>query len=360
MAKPFDNDDFLKSMNAKYGQGTAQTLAEDTTAQILHWTSTGMPDLDDAMGWGLPGGRIVEYFGPESSGKTTAAMAALVSNQERGGINVVYDAEGTFDQDRYIAMGGDPEKCIMVDPGTMEEYYDKLKLTCTWAAKQTVPKNAVVLIVVDSVPMVLPKAMLELEGDDVTVAAQARLNSMHLPTVNDLLGGNSCLLLLNQVRDKIGAMAWNADGNIDTPGGRIIKHLCSVRVLFSKMGQIDNKKSGDARIIIGQKTGAKVVKNKVAPPLRKTQFNIMFDTRGIDIVQIILAKAVVKGWVKKGTAGFYFLLNAKDEVKFKADAFAEILHTRPKWTRKMMAECFELEQQLPDLTRYIGLTPVED
>lgn len=349
-----DAKGFMKAINSKWGAGTSQILAEDKSAQILHWCSTGIPSLDDAMGWGLPGGRIVEYFGGESAGKTTALMAAYVANQEKGGINIVFDAEATFDQDRYVAMGGNPKELITIYTGTLEEFYDKLKLACDWAGSQEIPSDALVLIGVDSMPMIVPKAMMELQGDEQVMATQARINSMHLGTVNDKLAANTCLLLLNQIRDKVGSMAWTAEGNIETPGGHIIKHLCSVRVLFSKMNLIDNKKTGDTRSILGIKTGAKVVKNKVAPPLRKVQFNIMFDERGVDIVQVFLTQAVLKGWVSKGTQGKYELKKVNSEVVFKADDFAAILMKKPKWAAAFLEDCFELPQRLPDLSRYIG------
>lgn len=355
-----DTKTFMKAINTKWGPGTIQILSEDKSAQILHWCSTGIPSLDDATGWGLPGGRLVEYFGGESAGKTTALMAAFVANQEAGGINIVFDAEATFDQDRFVQMGGDPKSLITIYTGTLEEFYDKLKLTCDWAGQQEVPKNALVLIGVDSMPMIIPKAMMELTGDEQVMATQARINSMHLGTVNDKLASNTCVVLLNQIRDKVGAMSWTAEGNIETPGGHMIKHLCSVRILFAKQGLIDNKKTGDARGILGIKTGAKVVKNKVAPPLRKVQFNIMFDERGVDIIQVYLNQAVLNGWVKKGTQGFFYLAKIKAEVKFKADQFADLLVKRPKWAKAMMEDCFVLPQRLPGLSRYLGKAIADD
>lgn len=360
VTKVLTRTEFASVMNKEFGIGTMRSLTEDDSAKILHWSSTGIYNLDDATGWGLPGGRVLEYFGAESSGKTTALMAGMVANAARGGINIVFDAESTFDQDRYVQMGGDPDSVIMIDPGTMEEFYDKLKKVVTWAAKQEIPSNAVILIGVDSMPMIIPRKMFELEGEEQTVGMQANINSRHLPTVNDLLGPNTCLVLLNQVRDKIGGLAWNADGNIDTPGGRIIKHLCSVRVLFNKAGMIDNGKSKEEREIIGMKTQAKVVKNKIAPPLRKVSFNIMFDERGVDNVQVMLNQAILKGWVTKKAAGQFKLENINKEVMFKAADFAAVLQVRPKWASKMLAECFILEQPLPDLTRYIGKTVVEE
>ena len=354
MAKPKEAatlDALLKSINTDFGAGSIGTLDNDERAKIIHWTSTGVYTLDDATGWGLPGGRIVEYFGAESSGKTTALMAAMIENGRRGGINVMFDAEGTFDQDRYKQMGGDPSKVIMVDPGTMEEFYDKLKRVVTWAKKQEVPLNAVVLIGVDSMPMLITQKQMDLEDDEELVAAQSRVNSRHLPTVDHELGSNTCLVLLNQVRDKIGGMAWNADGNIDTPGGRIIKHLCSIRVLFNKQGQIDNGKSKDDREIIGMKTGAKIVKNKVAPPLRKVEFRIMFDERGVDNIHAVLTALVKAGWVQAPVKGVYKLKKLKAEVTCKAEGFAAVLQRYPKWTQAALRDSFDLEHTSLDLDR---------
>lgn len=358
--EPATLEALMKSINSDFGAGSIGTLNDDERAKILHWTSTGVYPLDEATGWGLPGGRIVEYFGAESSGKTTALMAAMVENARRGGINVMFDAEGTFDQDRYEQMGGDPSKVIMVDPGTMEEFYDKLKRVITWAKKQEIPTNSVVLIGVDSMPMLITQKQMELEDDEELVAAQSRVNSRHLPTVDHELGSNTCLVLLNQVRDKIGGMAWNADGNIDTPGGRIIKHLCSIRVLFNKQGQIDNGKSKDDRQIIGMKTGAKVVKNKVAPPLRKVEFRIMFDERGVDNIHATLTALVKAGWVTAPNKGIYKLKKVKEEVTFRAEGFAAVTQARPKWTKAALKAAFSLEHESLDVERYLGKTSVED
>ena len=353
-------DILINQINKSFGVGSVRTLHEDDTASISHWGTTGIYNLDDAAGWGLPGGRIVEYFGPESAGKTTALMAAMIANAERKGLNVIFDAEHTFDQDRYREMGGDPKALITIDPGTLEQFYDKLKMVVGWAGKQEVPDNALVIVGVDSIPMIMTKRQMETEGDEMTVGEQARVNARHLPTVNDLLPPNTCLVLLNQVRDKIGSMAFTAEGNIDTPCGHVIKHLATIRILFTKAGQLDNGKSGDKREIVGMKTFAKVVKNKVAPPLRKALFNIMFDDRGIDNVQVILTTAVAKGWAAKVKGGVFSLKKLKSEVQFRAGDFAEILRDRPKWTAAMLKACFVLPQDLPDLSRYIGKTVSEE
>ena len=360
-AKIVTMESLFASINKDFGAGSIGTLNDDERAKILHWSSTGIYPLDEATGWGLPGGRIVEYFGAESSGKTTALMAAMIENARRGGINVMFDAEGTFDQDRYEEMGGDPKKVIMVDPGTMEEFYDKVKRVLTWASHQQVPQNALVLVGVDSMPMLITQKQMDLEDDEELVAAQSRVNSRHLPTVDRMLPANTCLVLLNQVRDKIGGMAWNADGNIDTPGGRIIKHLCSIRVLFNKQGQLDNGKQKDDRQIVGMKTGGKVVKNKVAPPLRKVEFNIMFDNRGVDNLTACLHWLVRNGWITQPVQGVYKLKKLKTEVAFKAPDFAKVLKARPKWAAAVLAGAFTLEHPSFDLDRYLTATkPVGD
>lgn len=351
-----DRESLFKNITAAFGKDSIMMLAHDTTAQILHWGSTGVYSLDDIMAWGLPGGRFVEFFGPESSGKTTALMAAMIENEFAGGINVVFDAEGTFDQDRYRQMGGDPSKIIMIDPGTMEQYYDKLKRVVAWAKLQVIPETALVLIGVDSMPMLIPKAVLELEGNEQTVAEQSRINSRHLPTIDKALAANTCIVLLNQVRDKIGAMAWSAEGNIDTPGGRIIKHICSVRVLFSKAGQIDNGQKAEKRVIIGMKTEAKVVKNKVGPPLRKTGFRIMFDHRGVDNVRNCLDAFVAKKVIPAPVSGIY---KVKDKT-IKAEEFAHFIAKHPKWTEAALSDTFELYHKSINVARYLAApTPAE-
>ena len=351
--------ELLADLNSVFGNGSAATLENDTKAQILHWCSFGCFNLDEATGWGIPGGRITELFGPESSGKTTMLMAAGIENLRRGGHFIVFDAEGTFDLDRFQQMGGDSKSVIMIDPGTMEEAYDKLKRILDWAKKQEVPSNAVVLIAIDSMPRLIPAKMLESEGEDQFIGLQARINTQHLPIVDENMGANTALVILNQVRDKIGAMAWNADGNIDTPGGRVLKHLCSVRILFNKAGQIDNGQAKEKRQIMGMKTQAKVVKNKIAPPLRKATFNVMFDKRGVDNMTVLLNMGVECGMIKKGGAGMFTLKIGPDKVKqFRAAQFAEVLEKLPKTTAKLLGKIGQLEQLPPDFDRYKGQAEV--
>lgn len=325
-----------------FGKGSITTLAKSTEAAIIHWTSTGCYVLDDATNWGLAGGRIVEYFGAESSGKTTEAMAALIENERRGGQGAVYDSEGTFDQDRYVEMGGNPETLIICQSGTLEEFYDKLKIMIEYGRQLVIPTNAVFLIVVDTLTMIQPKAMLEAEGDEQPVAAASRVNARHLPTIDKNLPANTCLLLLSQVRDKVGAAAWGAaDSNIDTPGGRIVKHVCSTRVFFNKQGQVDNKQEKELKVITGMKIQAKVVKSKIGPPLRKADFRIMFDERGVDNLNAFLMSLVSKKVIFAPKLGVYSIKDAS----FKEEGFAAFVATHPKWTAWALDQCYTLAHE---------------
>jgi recombination protein RecA len=340
---------FEKHMEKKYGKGVMVTLSDNDRAEITHWCSTGVYGLDDCMAWGIPGGRWVEYFGEESSGKTTGLMATMVENEYRGGNNVLADPEGTFNEDRYGQMGGDPKKITLLNFKTHEEFYDVLEDYVKFSKNQDVPTNALNLIGVDSYPMLIPAAHLKAEGDTELVAVQARINSRNMPRVNAKLAANTAIIILNQVRDKVGSMAWTAEGNIETPGGHIIKHMCSVRVLFNKVGQVDNGKTKEHRRLIGIKIGAKVVKNKVGPPLRKAEFRIMFDHRGVDSVDHVLQAFMLKRLVKVGGPG---LLKIKEETVPKAH-FAKWLAKHPKWCAWALEQTFELYHPDVNVQRYV-------
>ncbi len=346
--KVISHEAFMKGMATKYGAKSIALLSNHNHAEIIHWSSTGVYSLDDAMSWALPGGRVVEYFGAESSGKTTAMMAAMIENARNGGLNFCADAEGTFDRDRYAQMGGDPDKVTLFYPSTLENFYDWAKDLIAWAKTQEVPTTSVILIAVDTLPMLIPAEVLKSTDEDRTVGAAARVNSQHLPTIDKALGQNTCLLLLNQVRDKIGAMAWTQEGNIDTPGGRIVKHIASLRVLFNKQGQIDNGKSADAREIIGMKTGAKVVKSKVGPPLRKVDYRIMFDERGVDNADACLQAFVKRKLIPAAVKGVYKI----GETTFNRNTWPQFVKTHPKWVAKALEATFELYHETIDVSRY--------
>jgi recombination protein RecA len=340
--KPMSQTMMFAKLEKDFGKGTIMTFDKSTVAEILHWTSTGNYELDDALSWGLAGGRVFEFFGAESSGKTTQAMAALIENERRGGMGAVFDAEGTFDRDRYRSMGGNASKLFIIDAGTLEEFYDKLKILLAYTVTCDIPATAVFLVVVDTLTMIIPNDELEAEGDDQPVAAASRVNSRHLKTIDKLLPSNTCLLLLSQIRDKMAATAWgSADDNIDTPGGRIVKHVCSGRVFFKKMGQIDNGKKDKERKIIGMKIQAKVVKLKIGPPLRKVDFRIMFDRRGVDNVNQFLLGLVENKIIPAPGSGVYSIKGTS----FKADQAGEVLAKFPKWTKWALDQVYELDHE---------------
>lgn len=352
--KLLTQEQLFATMNKTYGKDSIATLDMNDSGEITHWSSTGNYGLDDAMNWGLPGGRVVEWFGAESSGKTTQLMKALIENARRGGYNAVFDPEGTFNRDRYMEMGGDPTKLIIIDPGTAEQFYDKVQLVIAWANSLKVPSNAVVLIALDTMAMLIPKRVLEADGGDELVAELPRINSRNLPKIHDSLPAHCCFLILNQVRDKIGSMAWGAaDENIDTPGGHIVKHAASIRVFFKKTSQVDNGKTGGDRVIVGMNIDYKVVKCKVGAPLRRGSFRIMFDKRGVDNVHALLLRCVDQKLIAKTKGGVYIMKSGGQEVSFKSDEFAGVLQARPKLLTGLLDRVYELAQPGIDLSGHL-------
>lgn len=352
--KILTREEFIAKQSQKHGKGSYVSLATTDHADITHWASTGVYRLDDAMGWGIPGGRVVEWFGAESSGKTTALMSAFIENERLGGQNFVADPEGTFDRDRYVQMGGKKEGVTMFFPPSLEAFYDWSMDLVLWARTQDTPKTALILIGVDTFTMLQPLDVIKAEADDRVIGAAARVNAQNLPKLDEALGHNTGLILLSQVRDKIGAMAWTQEGNIDTPGGRIVKHASSVRVLFNKEGQIDNGGKGDARMITGMKTKAKVVKNKVGPPLRKANFRIMFDHRGVDNVDHCLQAFIEQGIIGKPVKGVHTITTPKGVSSFRRDEFHEYIKTHPKWVKWALDQTFDLFHDGINIERYLG------
>lgn len=345
----------LAKLEKDFGKGCVTTLSKSSDAAITHWSSTGSYEVDDAANWGIPGGRISEWFGAESSGKTTQLMAAMIENDFNGGENWLVDGESTFDQDRYVQMGGDPDKLNLLRPNTLEEFYDQVKSVIEYANSvppSTIPSNATILLGVDTLTTIIPKDILEAEGDEQPVGAAARVNSRHLPTVDKRLPNHMSIVLLSQVRDKIGAAAWgSADANIDTPGGRVVKHHSSVRLFFNKMGQIDNGKSKEQRQIIGMKGQVRVVKCKIGPPLRKADTRIMFDHRGVDTLYGLLMTLVDAKLIQKGESGVYSCKSKN--AKFKPDEFPQFVLKYPKWTAWAIEQAYELAHPKVNVGRYL-------
>jgi recombination protein RecA len=281
----------LSQIEKQFGKGAIMQLGEHSSNSV-EGISTGALSLDIALGGkGIPRGRVVEIFGPESSGKTTVALHTIANAQRAGGIAAFIDAEHALDPGWAKRLGVDLEALLVSQPSSGEE---ALKI-----AEMLVKSNAVDIIVIDSVAALVPKAEVEGEIGDSHVGLQARLMSQALriltPTVSRT---KTSLIFINQLREKIGVMFGNPE---TTPGGRALKFFSSVRLDIRKITGI---KEGDETI--GARVKAKVVKNKVAPPFRQAEFDLMHSggiSREGDLIDLAIEDKVVEksgGWHNYG------------------------------------------------------------
>ena len=295
----------LQQIEKQFGEGAIMALGADRRGPI-EGISTGSLSLDIALGGqGIPRGRVIELFGPESSGKTTLALHVAAQAQRKGGIAAIIDAEHAFDPTWAKKLGVELDTLLVSQPASGEEAMQ--------IAEMLIKSNAVDLIIVDSVAALVPRAELEGEIGDSHVGLQARLMSQSMRKLTGAIAkAKTSVIFINQIREKIGVMFGSPE---TTPGGRALKFYSACRIDVRRIGQLK-----DGEEIVGQRVRAKVVKNKVAPPFRVAEFDMMH-TCGISYEGDVLDLAMLHKIVIRSGAWFKYNDAHLGQGKEKARAY---------------------------------------
>lgn len=312
----------MDKIEKSFGKGSIMKMGDENIEQI-EVIPTGSIGLNTALGvGGYPRGRIIEIYGPESSGKTTLAIHAIAEAQKAGGIAAFIDAEHAFDRFYAAKLGVDVDNLLISQPDNGEQALE--------IAEQLIRSSAIDIIVVDSVAALTPKAEIEGDMGDNKVGLQARLMSQALRKLTAAVSKTrTCCIFINQLREKIGVMFGNPE---TTTGGNALKFYASVRLDIRPSQTIKN---GDE--VIGKQTKVKVVKNKVAPPFRRAEFDIMFG-EGISLSGEILDLGVSLNIIKK--SGSWFSYNDTKLAQGR-DAAKQVIADNPELAEELEALIFE-------------------
>ena len=331
----------LANVTKDYGTEAVMDLSK-TDMGPIRGVKTGTIGLDAALGGkGLPRGRIIELYGPESSGKSTLAMSVVAEAQKAGGFCLFIDAEHAFDPEyaKKLGLKLDGEHFMLSQPSTGEEGLD--------ICEQFVKSNAVDVVVIDSVAALVPKVEMAGEIGDTFVGVQARMMSQALRRLTTVIGKTDAVVIfINQLREKIGVMFGNPE---TTPGGRALKFYSSIRMDVRRIGAIKNGEQ-----IIGNRTKCTVVKNKVAPPFRRAEFDILYD-QGISTEGDIIDLGLQHGLVTKAGAWFSYQHPAKGEIRLGQgrESVRTLLRENPEM-------CDEMDGFLREMMNPVKIVPAPE
>ena len=338
-------DAALVKIEKDYGKGSVMKLGEYQADRTIEVTPTGSISLDIALGvGGVPKGRIIEIYGPESSGKTTVALHMVAEVQKRGGIAGFIDAEHALDPVYAKNIGVDIDNLYISQPDTGEQ---GLEITETM-----VRSGAIDIIIVDSVAALVPKAEIDGDMGDSHVGLQARLMSQALRKLTPVISKSNCIVIfINQLREKVGVMFGNPE---TTTGGRALKFYASVRMDVRRIETL--KQSGE---MVGNRTRIRIVKNKIAPPFKEAEFDIMFG-KGISRAGDILDLATNIDLVKKSGAWYAYegekIGQGRENAKAYLESHPEVMETLDQKVRAhyALSGSEEAENELPDAEKKAG------